>query len=252
VETTTTKLTTAVEVLAAFNAVANDAELTKNPESAELLKDLAELFIQKPVGEIVDSIENITDAAQSAIGKVFTVNPDGSEERKAVLAKQLSLVDAFVKAGKLDAANTWLVIGYRAYFYGSQEVAAIVAKAVPLVDAFVKAGMFDMANEWLERGYRTFPDGSEARKAVVAKRLSLVNDFVNDGKLDRANDWLATGFHLYPGGSEEEKAVAVKQDQLRQLRSSKQMGDAQTIDFVALRTVVKQELAKLQVASVGH
>ena len=251
-ETTTTKLTTAVEVLAAFNAVAIDAELNKNPESAELLKDLAQLFIHRPIDEIVDSIENITDAAQTAIGKVFTVHPDGSEERKAVLAKQLSLVDAFVKAGKLDAANTSLVTGYRAYFYGSQEVAAIVAKGVALVDAFVNAGMFDMANEWLERGYRTFPDVSEERKAVVAKRLSLVNDFVNDGKLDRANDWLATGYHLYPGGSEEERAVVAKQEQLRQLRSSEQMGAALKIDIAGLWTVVKQELAKLPAASVGH
>jgi hypothetical protein len=251
-ETTTTKLTTAVEVLAAFNAVSNAAELTKNPETAELLKDLAQLFIQKPIGEIVESIENITDAAQTAIGKMFTAHPDGSEERKAALAKQLSLVDDFVKAGKLEAANTWLVIGYRAYFNGSEEVAAIVAKAVPLVDAFVEAGMFDMANEWLERGYRTFPDGLEGRKAVVAKRLSLVNDFVNDGKLDRANDWLATGFHLYPGGSAEEKDVVAKQEQLRQLRSSEQMGAALKIDIAGLRTVAKQELAKLQAASVGH
>ena len=251
-ETTTTKLTTAVEILAAFNAVANDEELTKNPESAVLLKDLAQLFIQKPIGGIVDSLESITDAAQTAIGKMFTLHPDGSEERKAALAEQLSLVDDFVKAGKLDAANTWLVIGYRAYFYGSEEVAAIVAKGVTLVDDFVKAGMFDMANEWLERGYRTFPDGSEERKAVVAKRLSLVNDFVKDGKLDRANDWLATSFHLYPGGSEEEQVVVAKLEQLRQLRSSEQMGGALKIDITGLRTVVKQELAKLQPASVGH
>jgi len=73
VETTTTKLTTAVEVMAAFNAVANDAELNKNPESAELLKNLAQIFIHRPIGEIDGSIENITDAYQTAIGKMFTV-----------------------------------------------------------------------------------------------------------------------------------------------------------------------------------
>jgi len=252
VETTTTKLTTAVDVLAAFNAVANDAELNKNPESAELLRDLAQLFIHRPIDEIVDSIANITDAAQTAIGKIFTLHPDGSEERKTALAKQLSLVDDFVKVGKFDAANVWLVTGYRAHFNGSEEVAAIVAKGVPLVDAFVKAGMFDVANEWLERGYRTFPDGSEERRVVVAKRLSLVDDFVKASKLDLGKDWLATGFHLYPGGSAEEKDVVVKQEQLRQLRSSEQMGAIQKIDIAELRTVVNQELAKLQVASVGH
>jgi hypothetical protein len=252
VETTIPKLTNAAEVLATFDALINDAELRKNPETAELLRGLAQLFIHRPIDEIVDSIENITDAAQTGVGKMFTVYPDGSKERNAALAKQLSLVDDFVQTGELDAANTWLVIGYRAYFYGSKEVAAIVAKGVPLVDAFVNAGMFDMANEWLERGYRTFADGSEERKAVVAKRLSLVEGFVKAGKLDRANDWLATGFHLYPGGSPDEKDVVAKQEQLRQLRSSEQMGAAPKIDIAGLRTIVKQELAKLQVGSVGH
>ena len=204
-ETTTTKLATAVEVLAAFNAVANDAELNENPESAELLKDLAQLFIQKPIGEIVDSVENNADAVHSAVLKMFNLYPDGSKERKEMVAKQLSLVDDFVKAGNLDDANTWLVICYRVYPYGSEEGKAVVAKGVPLVDDFVKAGKFDTANEWLERGYRTYPDDSEGRKAVVARRLSLVDGFVKAGKLDRSNDWLATGFHLYPGGSAEER-----------------------------------------------
>ena len=169
-ETTTTKLTTAVEVMAAFNAVANDAELNKNPESAELLKNLAQIFIHRPIGEIDGSIENITDAYQTAIGKMFTVYPDGSEEYKAVVAKRLTLVDEFVKAGNLDAAGAWL-----------------------------------------ERGCNT-----------------------------------------YPPGSEEEKAMAAKQEQLRQLRSSQQLGAIQKIDIAGLRRVINQELTKLQVASVGH
>jgi len=252
VETTTATLTTAVEVLAAFNAVASDAELNKNPASAELLMDLAQLFIHKPIGEIVGSIANITDAAQTAIGKMFTVYPEGSKERKAVVAKQLSLVDDFVKAGKLDAANTWLVIGYRAYLYGSEEVKAIVAKGVPLVDDFLKAGMFDLANEWLERGDRTFPDGSEERKAVVAKRLALVDGFLKAGKFDAANAWLATSFQLYPSGSAEEEAGVARQKKLRQLRSSEQMGAALKIDIPRLRTIVRQKLARLHVANVGR
>lgn len=251
-ETTTTKLTTAVEVLAAFNAVANDAELNKNPESAELLKDLGQLFIHKPIDEIAGSAGNNADAVHAALQKTFNLYLDGSKERKELVAKQLALVDDFVNAGKLDDANTWLVICYRVYPYGSEESKAVVAKGVPLVDDFLKAGKFDTANEWLERAYRVYPGGSEERKAVVAKRLSLVDDFIKAGKLARANDWLATGFHLYPRGSAEERSVVAKQEQLRQLRSSEQMGAALKIDILGLRTVVKQELAKSQVASVGH
>jgi hypothetical protein len=252
VETTTTKLTTAVEVLAAFNAVANDAELNKNPESAELLKDLAQIFIHRPIGEIVGALANNADAVHVAFEKLVNLYPDGSQGRRNLLGKQLLLVDDFVKAGTLDEANTWLVICYRVYPYGSEEVKAIVAKGVSLVGEFVKAGNFDTGNAWLERGYRVYPSGSEESTAIVAKRLSLVDEFIKADKLDYANDWLATGLHLYPSGSVEEKDVAAKQEQLRQLRSSEQMGASPRIDFTGLRTVVKQELAKLQVASVGH
>ena len=66
-EITTPKLITAAKVLAAFNAVTNDAELNTNSESAELLKDLARLFIHKPIGEIVGSVGNNADAVHSAL-----------------------------------------------------------------------------------------------------------------------------------------------------------------------------------------
>ena len=107
-ETTPQKLTTAAKVLAAFNAVTNDAELNTNSESAELLKDLAQLFIHKPIGEIVGSVGNNADAVHGALVRVFDLYPDGSQERKALVAKQLSLVEDFVKAGNLDGANNWL------------------------------------------------------------------------------------------------------------------------------------------------
>lgn len=251
-ETTTANLTTAVEVLAAFNAVASDAELNKNPEPTELLKDLAQLFVHKPIGEIVGSAATNGGAIHVAFEKMFNLYPDGSNERKELVAKHHSLVDECVKAGQLENANIWLVIGYRVYPYGSEESKAVAAKGASLVDDFLKAGKLDMANDWLERGYRVYPSGSEESKAIVAKRISLVDEFIKAGKLDRANDWLATGFHLYPVGSAEEGTVVARQEQLRQLRSSQQMGAAHKIDITGLRTVVTQELAKLQVASVGH
>ena len=86
----------------------------------------------------------------------------------------------------------------------------------------------------------------------MAKDVSLADEFVKAGNLDAAGAWLERGCNTYPPGSEEEKAMAAKQEQLRQLRSSQQLGAIQKIDIAGLRRVIKQELAKLPVASVGH
>jgi len=80
----------------------------------------------------------------------------------------------------------------------------------------------------------------------------LVDDFMKTGEFDVANAWLKRGYNAYVSGSKEYEAVAAKQEQLRQLRSSEQMGAAPKIDITGLRTIAKQELAKLQVSSVGH
>ena len=56
---------------------------------------------------------------------------------------------------------------------------------------------------------------------------------------------------MYVGGSEKREAVAEKQEQLRQLRSSEQMGAAPKLNFTALRAAAKQELAKLQAISAS-
>jgi hypothetical protein len=56
---------------------------------------------------------------------------------------------------------------------------------------------------------------------------------------------------VYVGGSEKREAVAEKQEQLRQLRSSEQMGAAPKLNFTALRAAAKQELAKLQAISAS-
>ena len=211
-ETPTLKLTTAAEILAAFNAVASDKEIDSKPESVLLLKDLTTLFLVKPAEEIVECVLTDAGAVNQNMMKMFNLYPGGSEEEKAVVAKRVSLVDEFVKAGNLAAADAWLERGYNEYPRGSEERKAVVAKGVSLADKFVKAGMFDAADGWLERGCNEY---------------------------------------LY-GGSEEEKAMAAKQEQLRQLRSSQQLGAIQKIDIAGLRRVIKQELAKLPVASVGH
>lgn len=135
---------------------------------------------------------------------------------------------------------------------GSEERKAVVAKRLLLVDGFVKTGKLDRAIDWLATGFHLYPGGSAEEEAVVAKGISLVDDFVKAEEIDVANAWLKRGYDAYMVGSEEREAVVAKQKQLRQLRSSEQMGAAPKIDITGLRTVVKQELAKLQVASVGQ
>jgi hypothetical protein len=71
-------------------------------------------------------------------------------------------------------------------------------------------------------------------------------------KLDAADASLARGYNVYPSGSEEQKAVVAKQEQLRLLRSSKQMGASPKIDIAGLRAIAKQELARLRAETVGH
>jgi len=43
-QTKTPNLTTATEILAAFNAVAEEVRLNQNPDSVELLSDLRQIF----------------------------------------------------------------------------------------------------------------------------------------------------------------------------------------------------------------
>jgi len=125
---TTPNLTTAVAILAAFSAVSGDSELMKNSKFMELLKDLAELFIRRPDTEIADCVTKNLDAAEALLTMGYNAYPGGSDERKAVVAKGLSLVDDFVKAGNLAAADAWLARGYSAYPGGSDEEKAVVAK----------------------------------------------------------------------------------------------------------------------------
>jgi uncharacterized protein YidB (DUF937 family) len=210
-ETSTQKLTTPTAILTVFDAVATDAAIDSKPDSNELLKDLATLFLAKPIKAIASSLQANPKLVHDALEKMFNLHPNGSEERKAVVATGVSLVDDFVKAGQLDAADAWLEMGYRVYAAGSEEEKAVVAKGVSLVDEFIKAGNLDTADAWLVR---------------------------------RCN--------LHPNGSEEEKTVVTRQEQIRHLRSSIQIGAAPKIDITGLRTVVKEELAKLRVAGVGH
>ena len=127
-----------------------------------------------------------------------------------------------------------------------------MANRLSLLDSFVEGGKLDRANDWLATGFQLYPGGSAEEKVVVAKGVSLVDDFMKAGGFDVANAWLKRGYNVYVSGSKEREAVAAKQEQLRQLRSSEQLGAASKIDITRLRTVAKQELAKLQIASVGH
>jgi hypothetical protein len=113
-------------------------------------------------------------------------------------------------------------------------------------------GKLNRANDWLTTGFQLYPGGSAEEKALVAKGVSLVDDLVKAGEFDEANVWLERGYHGYVSGSVEREAVEAKQEQLAQLRSSEQMGAAPKINITGLRTVVKQELAKLKIAIVGH
>jgi hypothetical protein len=169
-DTSTPKLNTVADILATIISVASDEAIRSQPESIALMKDLSTLFLSKPKEDIASRI--LTDAS---------------------------------------AVNQTLVT------------------------------MFNL-----------YPSGSEEQKAVVAKAVSLVDEFVKAGKLDRADAWLARGYIVYPSGSEEEKAVVAKQEQLRLLRSSKQMGASPKIDIAGLRAIAKQELARLRAETVGH
>ena len=170
----TPNLTTAAGILAAFNDVASDAESSTNAEAVESLHDLVRLFIRKPDAEIVSCVTSNLPAVHDALVKMTSLYPSGSEERKAVAAKRLSLVDEFVKTGMLDKANTWLATSYETYPDGSEERKAVAAKGVSLVDEFVKAGMLDKANDWLVTSHEMYPSGSEERKAV-AVRINQIN-----------------------------------------------------------------------------
>jgi polyhydroxyalkanoate synthesis regulator phasin len=167
-ETSTPNLTTAAEILAVFNSVAGDKEICSQPESIALLKDLTTLFLVKPVEEIAGCILTDASAVSYSLVTMSNLYSRGSEERKAVVAKGVSLVDEFVKTGHLDAAEAWLVKGYNAYPSGLEERKAVVAKRLSLVDEFVKTGHLDAADAWLVKGYNAYPSGSEERKAVVA------------------------------------------------------------------------------------
>jgi hypothetical protein len=230
----TPNLTTAAGILAAFNDVASDAESSTNAEAVESLHDLVRLFIRKPDAEIVSCVTSNLPAVHDALVKMTSLYPSGSEERKAVAAKRLSLVDEFVKTGMLDKANDWLVTSYLWCSDGSEERKAVAAKRLSLVDELVKTGMLDKANTWLATSYETYPDGSEERKAVAAKGVSLVDEFVKAGMLDKANDWLVTSHEMYPSGSEERKAVAVRINQINQKPASTQMGAAPNVNVTAL------------------
>ena len=251
-ETSTPKLNTVADILATIISVASDEAIRSQPESIALMKDLSTLFLSKPMEDIASRIFTDASAVNQTLMAMFNLYPSGSEEQKAVVAKAVSLVDEFVKAGKIDATDAWLARGYIVYPSGSEEQKAVVAKAVSLVDEFVKAGKLAAADASLARGYNVYPIGSEEQKAVVAKRLSLVDEFVKAGKLDAADASLARGYNVYPSGSEEQKAVVAKQEQLRLLRSSKQMGASPKIDIAGLRAIAKQELARLRAETVGH
>jgi len=71
------------------------------------------------------------------------------------------------------------------------------------------------------------------------------------GNLEAAHNWLSIAFHAFPADSDEQKSVVAKQEQLRQLQSSLQMGTAPKLNLAALRTVVKQEIAKFQGMAVA-
>jgi len=129
---------------------------------------------------------------------------------------------------------------------GSEVRKAVAAKRLSFVDDFVKASKLSRANEWLTTGFQLYPDGSTEEKALVAKGVSLADDFVKAGMFDVANDWLERGYDAYMSGSEERKAVAAKQELVRRLRSSEQMGAAPKVNFTALHAAAKQELARLK------
>jgi len=171
-----TQLTTVADIVKVFNTVDNNAEVTSAPESISLLKDLTALFLAKPANEIAAYVA-ITDTGlvSDTLVRMVGLYENGSEERKAVVAKRLSLVDEFVKAGQHGVANAWLVRGYCVYPGGSEEQMSVVAKGVSLVDEFVKAGNFDLADTWLVRGYAVYPSGSEEQKAVVAKGEQILS-----------------------------------------------------------------------------
>ncbi len=209
-KTSTRKLNTVADILAIFTSVASDKAICSRPESIELMKDLSALLLSTPVKDIASCIFADATAINETLVAMFNLYPHGSEEQKAVVAKGLSLVDEFVKAGNLDDADTWLVRGYNFYPYGSEEEKAVVARGLSLVDEFVRAGNLDDADSWLVRGCNMYPRGSVEEKAVVAKRLSQVDEFVKAGNLDAADTWLVRGYNFYPRGSEEEKAVVAR------------------------------------------
>jgi hypothetical protein len=181
-----------------------DAETSNKYETIDLMKDLATLLLARPLKEIAGCVATDSD----------------------VVHKVLSIMHN------------------RLYGSGSKDMKAVTTTGVSLVDEFMRVGNFNAANNWLARDYNRYPQDSEERKAVAAKRLSLADWFLKAGDFEAADEWLVTSFNLYPKNSDEERAVVAKQKQVRQQRSSGQMGVSPEVDIAGLRAIAKQELAK--------
>jgi hypothetical protein len=109
---TTAPLTTAGEILAAYKAVSDNPMLKSEANKTGLFADLARLLLSRPVEEIVGCSPRHITLVSVILEKEYDL-ARGSAAQAAVVAKGLSLVDAFVMAGEFGNANYWLDRGYR-------------------------------------------------------------------------------------------------------------------------------------------
>jgi autonomous glycyl radical cofactor GrcA len=158
------------------------------------------------------------DRANYWLSKGYDVYPSRSEEQRAVVAKGVSLVDAFVKANSaLTRDSHWWLENF-----------------------------LNSVDNWLSKGYDMYPRGSKEQRAVVAKRLLLTDEFVKIRDFGKAESWLKRGYHSYPDGSEERKQIDEHLSQLSVKACFAKLGADREVNIAELRAIARKELGNIQ------
>lgn len=173
---TPNQLTTAADILAVYNSLAEDTVISSEADSNELMQDLTRLFVSKPIKEILGCARMNGFLFNDVFEKMYRLTPDDLEIRKAVVATGLSLVDCFIQSGETKRADNWLERCYGMCPRGSVEEKIVVTKGISLVDEFVRDGEIVRAHGWLSKGFRLYPRGSKERSELKKKFAKVVKE----------------------------------------------------------------------------
>ena len=243
-------LTTALDVLEAFQAVASNEELLRPARESGLLTQLGALFASKPVVQKADcagvlecwvpeSFPFLSEIARCALPattafllkKAICEYSSGSAEKKQIEELCFEAADLMNTVYDDNAAEA------------AEKNLRVIDKILSLIDGCVAAGDFETALQFLETAYYNSPLDSGQETAAVEKGLEHFDAFFQARKYSQVQVLLERARDHFPTGDAKQETIKARQTSLNQRREfslTDQLGTKESLP--ALQAAVVKEL----------